>query len=677
MAGAYVGPYQRGVDPFDMPSVFPYDGPRPTSWSESPQLAELVKAGTLEPLDDRVPVEDDRMVTAPLFGVGIYGGWYRTFSAVTLVMVGVPAYINKANTDGNRVSWIPKSIEVSDDGRQHIITMREGHRWSNGHDLDMEDVRFAFEDLNFNEEFTPVVRQTFHDGVTGNIAKWAAVDDVTWTLTFDSPSYLLFVGNPFGDGPDCIGWAYACDTEYSKQFHVKYADPNALKAAMAAGNYETWVQLFKKNHDTRAILNSPWLGAALVCLSEERAREVCRNPYFHNFDVDGQQLPYWDRAVLKRAESNEVKLFRGMLGEEDFGGLGGTADIPLMKGNMAKGDYSLYMWVNVGGSAYSPQFNQTFNDDTEIGRWMRTQDFRRALSLATDREGIKETVYLGIGDIRSNAPHVSSPFYPGAKYETLDSPAVPDFDAANALLDALGLVDTDGDGLRNRLDGGGNLKLFWEEPASILNRLEVINAGWTEIGITIDMKENPREYELLRANKTYMGGSRGGENFNNVGSLSGSPQVPCYAPWYGNVCPQISRWNTSDGEIGMGPTGPDNAFLPLAPAGTYPADVSGNLRGLEPMFQEARSLKALDPRQVQVAKDMNVILQDMKWMFGTVSHIGRIYMKRNNMLNPPVQAAGQRGNQGDWAELYFFEDGVDNVSNPGNRSKAYKSTSFR
>ena len=681
MTSDYVGPYQRGVDPFDMPSQV-YDGPRPTSWSEPPVLAALVKQGKLPPLDDRVPVPDDRFIGAPLFGIGIYGGTYRSASHLTLIQVGAPAYINKADTNGTRVPWIAKSIEVSDDGRVHTITNREGHRWGHtGRLYDMEDVRFAMEDLVFNEDIVPSLPGRFKDAVTGNPFKWAAVDDLTWTMTFDSPNFLLFVSNPFGDGLDCIGIAYSCDVEYSKQFHIKYADPAALQQAMAAGNYETWVPLWKKSHDTRAIVNSPWMGSGLVELSDQRGRTIRRNPYFHAFDPEGQQLPYWDKGSKVNAESGEVQIFRTMLGEEDFGArYYGSQHLPLLKSNMVKGDYSLIAWAGVGGSVWNPQFNQTFNDDPEIGRWMRTLDFRRALSLATDREGLRDAAYLGMGDIRSNAPHVTSPFYPGAKYETQDTPADPDFAAANALLDALGLVDTNGDGMRDRLDGTGNLTLFWEaEGDAEFSRLEILNAGFEEIGITIDINLMDGHVGInnLRANLTYMGSGRGvGGGVNDVGFFAGSPQVPCFAPWNGNICPEISKWNNSDGEIGMGPSGPDPLFLPLAPAGTYPADVSGNLRGLEPMFTEAKALKALDPRQIELGKAMSVIMQEMKWGYGTVSHIGTIHVKRNNMLNPAYQADKQRGGQ-EWGEIYFFEDGIDNVNNPGNRSKKYKSTSFR
>ena len=677
----YVGPYSRGVDPFDMPSVV-YDGARPTAWSEAPMLTELVKAGKLDALDKRVPVPEDRFVEAPLHSLGIYGGWYRSASHLTLVMVGVPTYINKEDTNGSRVPWIPKNIEVSDDGRTHTITMRKGHRFSTGEPLNMESVRFSFEDLRFNEEFMPNLSSKYKDAITGKPMKWAAVDDLKWTLTFDSPNYLMFVSNPFGDGLDCIGGGYACDVKYSSQFHKKYADPADLAKKMAAGNFESWVQLFKKNHDTRNIVNSPWGGAAYVCMSEERARDICRNPYFHAFDPQGRQLPYWDKGVNKKAESGEVQKFRTMLGEEDFGArYYGTKDLPLLKANMEKGDYSIYMWVGVGGSSYSPQFNNTFNDDPEIGRLMRTQDFRRALSLATDREGIKETKFLGIGDIRCNAPHKTSPFYPGAKYETFECPAEVDAKAANALLDGLGIVDTDGDGKRNRTDGKGNIKLFWEEPATILGTLEVINAGWQEVGIEIDPKENPKEYQLLRANKSYMGGSRGGGGNDvvalDVNYFSGKPQVPCFATWNGNICPAIAQWHNTSGEKGEGPTGPDASILPLAKAGTYPSDTTGLFKSMEDTFKEGAGLKALDPRQIAVGKENTTNVMDQKWAFGTVSHVGSIYVKRNNFINPPVQAAGQRGGQGAWVELYYFEDGIDNVQNPGNRSKKFKSSSFR
>ena len=82
-----------------------------------------------------------------------------------------------------------------------------------------------------------------------------------------------------------------------------------------------------------------------------------------------------------------------------------------------------------------------------------------ALSLAIDRHAINNIVFSGVGYTQNYVVHETSPHYPGKRFETID--AIPqDIARANQILDGLGIVDTDGDGFRNRLDGGGNLELY-------------------------------------------------------------------------------------------------------------------------------------------------------------------------------------------------------------------------
>src|SRR6266567_2926001 len=60
------------------PEVQP-DAKRPAKLAEAPMLAELVKAGKLPPVEQRVPEEP--LVIKPLREIGTYGGtWRRAFT---------------------------------------------------------------------------------------------------------------------------------------------------------------------------------------------------------------------------------------------------------------------------------------------------------------------------------------------------------------------------------------------------------------------------------------------------------------------------------------------------------------------------------------------------------------------------------------------------------------------
>ena len=46
--------------------------------------------------------------------------------------------------------------------------------------------------------------------------------------------------------------------------------------------------------------------------------------------------------------------------------------------------------------------NSTYTADPEMGKVMAEKDFRRALSLAINRDQIKESVFLGLGEARQS-----------------------------------------------------------------------------------------------------------------------------------------------------------------------------------------------------------------------------------------------------------------------------------
>ena len=58
-------------------------------------------------------------------------------------------------------------------------------------------------------------------------------------------------------------------------------------------------------------------------------------------------------------------------------------------------------------------FNQTYDKDPVVAELLQTKDFRIALSYAIDRDEIKESVFLGLGEARQPVPAPWHPYYPG------------------------------------------------------------------------------------------------------------------------------------------------------------------------------------------------------------------------------------------------------------------------
>ena len=122
---------------------------------------------------------------------------------------------------------------------------------------------------------------------------------------------------------------------------------------------------------------------------------------------------------------------------------------------------------------------------------LETADFRRALSLALDRELMNESVHLGLG----RPGHGFSP--PGVFDEAIDGAyATRDPDAASALLDGIGLDQRDSDGMRTMADGSQltiilMLRSGWGIGAD--ETAEIATDNWRDIGLRVVAKPVERK----------------------------------------------------------------------------------------------------------------------------------------------------------------------------------------
>ena len=131
----------------------------PKTFREAPQLEELVKAGKLPPVQERVG--QDPLVVKPLRETGKYGGtWRRGFTGPFDTSNGHRAAQNDKllywdYTGTKIVPNIARAWEVSPDGRVTTLSLRRGMKWSDGHPFTADDFMFWFEDIYQNKDLTP------------------------------------------------------------------------------------------------------------------------------------------------------------------------------------------------------------------------------------------------------------------------------------------------------------------------------------------------------------------------------------------------------------------------------------------------------------------------------------------------------------------------------------------
>ena len=153
----------------------------PKAFQEAPQLAELVKAGKLPAVKDRLPSEP--LVLKPVHSVGKYGGtWRRGFNGPGDVENG-----NRINASDKLLFWdytgtkivpsVAKGVEMSADGKVYTISLRKGMKWSDGAPFTADDFVFWFEDLYSNKDIVPTPIPDM--SVNGKEGKVVKVDETT------------------------------------------------------------------------------------------------------------------------------------------------------------------------------------------------------------------------------------------------------------------------------------------------------------------------------------------------------------------------------------------------------------------------------------------------------------------------------------------------------------------
>ena len=492
----------------------------PKTFHEAPQLAELVKQGKLPPVAERIGT--DPLVIKPVHGVGKYGGyWRRGFSGPADFWNGLrccsgpDSLLYWEYTGNSPTPNIAKGWEVKDGGKTTIIHLRRGMKWSDGQPFTADDFVFWHNHILLNEELVPTFPSYFT--INGKRGKLEKIDDHTVALKFPDPYYLLpdvlagstqLSGQAYRGQYDGGGFAPA---HYLKQFHPEFIGKEAAGKLAEKEGYDNWVNLFKfknswhLNPDLPVV--SPWKTVTPI---NKPTWVLERNPYSVFVDTAGNQLPYIDKVVLTVFENLEIHNLRAIAGEYDYQARHvDIQKIPVFLENQEKGGYKLSLDPGDYGGDLIIKFNLTYNEDAEIRKWFHQSDFRRALSLAIDRDQINETFWLGVGTPRSVIPAATNLYYPGPEYDRRW--ATFDLDKANQMLDAIGLGKKDTNGLRLRTDGSNKpltLEVItWSgQFVQYTQIMEAIGEMWNKIGVKLIVKEVERGLgiKLFQGNQNQM-----------------------------------------------------------------------------------------------------------------------------------------------------------------------------
>ena len=536
----------------------PASGAPAGKYKEAPVLADLVKAGKLPPIDQRLPV-NPRVLT-PLEEVGQYGGtWHRAYRGLSdrwgptkLVEEFMIAW---DMPDPNTIKLAPNFVEKweqNKDATEFTFYLRKGVKWSDGTPITAEDIRFYHEDVVSNKDLSPLGSYLLRHKVGSDfkVGDLTMVDETTLKVKYQAPNPLLpiHIAKANNGGDAMPGQpSVAAPAHYLKRFHPKYAKKEELDQLVADKKLTAWTDLWGKGGDFQGPIAFWFLNPELPVLNAWKIDQpspadpvvMVRNPFYWKVDTEGNQLPYIDSIEHAYFDNIEVLKLWVAAGKLDMQMRHLDSGMyTFLKENEAKGDYRTLNWRSASTNALYPNLNCP---DKVLAKLFDTPEFRQALNISIDRKQINEIVWNGLGKPRQYSPIKGSPEYDeGMEQQWVQY----DPTKANELLDGLGLAKG-GDGVRLRPDGEPlevTIEHILAQGAPLLDELELVRKYWNAIGIRATTKFAERAlYEEHTHNGEMEVGAAFGWDRASVNKadpgrwtaeIDDGPWAPNYGHWY-------------------------------------------------------------------------------------------------------------------------------------------------
>jgi peptide/nickel transport system substrate-binding protein len=393
-----------------------------------------------------------------------YGEISSISQALTMQMFDPLIYLDLETYE--LIPGLARHWTVSDDGTVITLHLREGVNWHDGEPFTADDVIFTFEQIVTNPEARAGDAASFIFTVQGEQrpVEFEAIDDMTVQITLPAPSaaFLLFLRS-----------FYMMPKHQLLEFSVE-------GGAQGADINNAW---------PTDVAPSEVVGTGPFMLREYVPGQVVRlakNPDYWKVDEAGTRLPYLDSLTYLIVPGTDAQVAQFLAGNLDQLNISGGQFPDFKSRELAGAPFRVEQARALFGSPPHLAFN--FNAaDPELARIFSDVAFRQAMEYAVDRMRVIEDVYNGLAELPGTptAP-VNTAFYE----DTTGLMRMYDLEAAAAALDELGLVDTNGNGVRN-ITATRELEFtltYGNDSATWTNIATILQNDFAEIGVRANLQ---------------------------------------------------------------------------------------------------------------------------------------------------------------------------------------------
>jgi peptide/nickel transport system substrate-binding protein len=450
---------------------------------------------------DAIPPPEEPLIRQ-LPAVGRYGGRFvqaetnnpRTFNAMmanetssTDITDRLFGFLVDFNLSTQQYEpGIAKSWEVAPDGVTWTFRLRKGAAFSDGHPITAEDVLFSFE-VVYDETLHPAMQEMLQS------------DGKNFTLTAPDPyTVVINTGKPHAGLLDAL-----CPG------NLPIIPKHMLQESYKNGTFAAAYNV--STPPDKVVSSGAWRLAQHV--TNEKTVLV-RNPYYFGFDQNKQRLPYLDELVILVVPDQDAADLKFRAGGVDAVDDVKPENYRWYEENQRQGNFTLYdvgasqathlLWFNVNKvqppirgakPTHGKRLGEPFADPVKY-EWFNNRDFRRAISMAIDREALIKGAFYGYGEknwsqMTSSNKEWHSPDLIKHDYNPSE---------AKKLLAGIGFNDANGDGFLE--DARGNqLSFIMKTNSSNALRVSMANFIRDDLAkIGVRMTLTPIDFNTLISN---------------------------------------------------------------------------------------------------------------------------------------------------------------------------------